>query len=148
MSDSQLSAGATDPNWKPESGHVGNLSTVQQAALDKFKEDIKAEGAFVDERMDDPMLLRCVSFILFYRCHPFCVLARTCLRTTRLSPHEFAYVIGADILQCGKRDACPKCDTLAVERWPRACLPHLPLCARRGRWRRIMAKVTIDGGAL
>jgi hypothetical protein len=65
MSDSQLSAGATDPNWKPESGHVGNLSTVQQAALDKFKEDIKAEGAFVDERMDDPMLLRCVSFILF-----------------------------------------------------------------------------------
>ncbi|THU80021.1 CRAL/TRIO N-terminal domain-containing protein [Dendrothele bispora CBS 962.96] len=47
-----------DPNWKPEPGHVGNLTEEQQKALDELKEEIKKAGAWVEERMDDAMVLR------------------------------------------------------------------------------------------
>ncbi|THU80020.1 hypothetical protein K435DRAFT_832070 [Dendrothele bispora CBS 962.96] len=47
-----------NPNWKPEPGHVGNLTEEQQKALDELKEEIKKAGAWVEERMDDAMVLR------------------------------------------------------------------------------------------
>ena len=39
-------------------GRVGNLTTAQQAALDTFRQQLKDEGAFVEERMTDEWLLR------------------------------------------------------------------------------------------
>jgi hypothetical protein len=56
---SPLPDGVTDPNYKPLPGRLGNLSVVQQHTLDKLKKELKEEGAFVEERMDDAMLLRC-----------------------------------------------------------------------------------------
>ncbi|KDR74370.1 hypothetical protein GALMADRAFT_250248 [Galerina marginata CBS 339.88] len=53
-----MSDGVTDPNYRPESGHLGNLTPVQQEALEKLKQEMKDDGAFVPERMDDAMLLR------------------------------------------------------------------------------------------
>ncbi|KAK7445188.1 cytosolic factor, phosphatidylinositol/phosphatidylcholine transfer protein [Stygiomarasmius scandens] len=47
-----------DPNWKPEPGHVGNLTPEQEKALEELKEEIKKEGAWVEERMDDATVLR------------------------------------------------------------------------------------------
>ena len=49
---------ATDPNYKPPPGRVGNLTPQQQEALDKLRAEIEQEGWFVPERMDDAMLLR------------------------------------------------------------------------------------------
>jgi len=48
----------TDPNYKPKPGHLGNLSPEQQKALDTLRNELKQEGAFVEERMDDALLLR------------------------------------------------------------------------------------------
>jgi len=42
----------------PLSGRVGHLSQQQQAALDTFRQQLKAEGYFVPLRHDDPYLLR------------------------------------------------------------------------------------------
>lgn len=39
-------------------GHIGNLTPDQQAALEKFKQELKDAGAFVEERMTDAWLLR------------------------------------------------------------------------------------------
>ncbi|TFK35017.1 CRAL-TRIO domain-containing protein [Crucibulum laeve] len=50
--------GATDANYQPPPGRVGNLSVPQQHALDKLKKQLQEEGHFVPERMDDAMLLR------------------------------------------------------------------------------------------
>ena len=51
-------ATATDPNYKPPPGRVGNLTAEQQAALDRLKKELQEAGKFVPERMDDPTLLR------------------------------------------------------------------------------------------
>ena len=45
-------------NYHPPPGHVGNLSGAQLQTLDKLKEELKDQGLFVKERMDDAMLLR------------------------------------------------------------------------------------------
>ena len=50
--------GVTDPNYKPPEGHLGNLTAAQQEALDKFRTELKESGFFVEERMDDALMLR------------------------------------------------------------------------------------------
>jgi len=55
---SLLPPGITDPNYKPLPGRLGNLTVIQQHALETFKTEIKNAGAFVETRMDDAMLLR------------------------------------------------------------------------------------------
>lgn len=55
MADKQI---ATDPNYKPPPGRLGNLTPQQQEALDKLRAEIQQEGWFVPERMGDAMLLR------------------------------------------------------------------------------------------
>jgi len=50
--------GVTDPNYKPEPGRLGNLTVVQLHTLEKLKKELKDEGHFVEERMNDAMLLR------------------------------------------------------------------------------------------
>lgn len=55
---SPMPPGVTDPNYKPLPGRLGNLSVVQQHALEKFKKELIEEGIFVEERMDDATLLR------------------------------------------------------------------------------------------
>ena len=57
MTDQQI---ATDPNYKPPPGRLGNLTPQQQEALDKLRAEVQQEGWFVSERMNDAMLLRCV----------------------------------------------------------------------------------------
>jgi hypothetical protein len=46
------------PAWTPQPGRVGNLTPEQQKALDEFRELLKSEGLFVEERGDDATLLR------------------------------------------------------------------------------------------
>lgn len=65
MSAEQASAspmpnGVTDPNYRPLPGRVGNLTVPQQHALQTLKTQLQDEGHFVQERMDDSMLLRYV----------------------------------------------------------------------------------------
>jgi len=55
---SALPEGITDPNYKPLPGRLGNLSVIQQHALEKLKKELQDEGHFVPERMDDATLLR------------------------------------------------------------------------------------------
>ncbi|KAI0043169.1 hypothetical protein FA95DRAFT_1499003 [Auriscalpium vulgare] len=50
--------GVTDPNYVPLPGRLGNLTVTQLHALETLKKELIAEGAFVEERMDDAMLLR------------------------------------------------------------------------------------------
>ena len=57
---SPLPPGITDPNYKPPPGRLGNLTVPQQHALDTLKKQLKDEVHFVEERMDDPTLLRLV----------------------------------------------------------------------------------------
>lgn len=57
---SPMPAGVTDPNYKPLSGRLGNLSVTQQHSLEKFKKELQDEKHFVPERMDDATLLRYV----------------------------------------------------------------------------------------
>ena len=56
---SPMPDGVTDPNYQPPPGRLGNLTMVQLHTLDKFKRELKEEGYFVEERMNDAMLLRC-----------------------------------------------------------------------------------------
>ena len=49
---------ATDTTWTPPPGRLGNLTAQQEQILQKFKEELQAEGYFVPERMDDATLLR------------------------------------------------------------------------------------------
>lgn len=55
--------GITDPNFRPMPGRVGNLTVPQQHALQTLKNQLHDEGHFVEERMDDPMLLRYVPLL-------------------------------------------------------------------------------------
>ncbi|KAG1895875.1 CRAL-TRIO domain-containing protein [Suillus fuscotomentosus] len=55
---SPMPDGITDPNFRPMPGRVGNLTVPQQHALQTLKNQLHDEGHFVEERMDDPMLLR------------------------------------------------------------------------------------------
>ncbi|KAH9483135.1 Sec14 cytosolic factor [Psilocybe cubensis] len=55
---SPMPEGVTDPNYRPEPGRLGNLTMVQLHTLEKFKKELKEEGHFVEERMDDATLLR------------------------------------------------------------------------------------------
>ncbi|KAG5645791.1 hypothetical protein DXG03_005328 [Asterophora parasitica] len=55
---SPMPAGVTDPNYKPLPGRLGNLTVTQQHALEKFKKELIEEGIFVEERMNDALLLR------------------------------------------------------------------------------------------
>ena len=56
---SPMPDGVTDPNYRPLPGRLGNLTVIQLHTLEKFKRELKEEGHFVEERMDDAMLLRC-----------------------------------------------------------------------------------------
>ncbi|KAG7092004.1 hypothetical protein E1B28_008391 [Marasmius oreades] len=47
-----------DTNYKPPQGRLGNLTETQKNALERLKKELKDEGAFVEERMDDATLLR------------------------------------------------------------------------------------------
>lgn len=64
---SPMPEGVTDPNYKPEPGRLGNLTVVQLHTLEKLKKELKDEGHFVEERMNDAMLLRCVFAACFVR---------------------------------------------------------------------------------
>ncbi|EDR04921.1 uncharacterized protein LACBIDRAFT_237398 [Laccaria bicolor S238N-H82] len=50
--------GVTDPNYQPLPGRLGNLTVIQLHGLEKLKKELQEEGVFVEERMDDAMLLR------------------------------------------------------------------------------------------
>lgn len=58
-----MPAGITDPNYHPAPGRLGNLTVVQLHTLEKLKKELKEEGHFVEERMTDAMLLRCVHLL-------------------------------------------------------------------------------------
>jgi len=58
---SAMPNGITDPNYRPLPGRLGNLTVPQQHALQTLKTQLQEEGHFVEERMDDAMLLRYVS---------------------------------------------------------------------------------------
>ena len=47
-----------DGNYQPEPGRLGNLTDAQSEILERFKKVLKEEGYFVEERMNDAMLLR------------------------------------------------------------------------------------------
>ena len=53
-----MPAGVTDPNYRPLPGQLGNMTMVQVHALETLKKQLKAEGKFVEARMDDAALLR------------------------------------------------------------------------------------------
>ncbi|RXW19321.1 hypothetical protein EST38_g6549 [Candolleomyces aberdarensis] len=55
---SPLPEGITDPNYRPPPGYLGNLTIPQQHCLDKLKKELKEEGLFAEDRMDDASLLR------------------------------------------------------------------------------------------
>ncbi|TFL05619.1 CRAL-TRIO domain-containing protein [Pterulicium gracile] len=55
---SAMPAGITDPNYKPMSGRLGNLSVPQQHSLDRLRKELQEENKFVAERHTDQMLLR------------------------------------------------------------------------------------------
>jgi len=48
----------TDSTYVPPPGRVGNLTSEQEAALAQLKTEIQEEGVFVEERHDDPTLLK------------------------------------------------------------------------------------------
>lgn len=58
----------TNPNYKPQEGYLGNLTVAQQETLDKFRTELKEEGIFVEGRMDDASLLRCVGSLTEMAC--------------------------------------------------------------------------------
>lgn len=53
-----MPAGVTDPNYRPGPGRLGNLTIAMLHSLEKFKKEVKDEGWFVEERMDDELMLR------------------------------------------------------------------------------------------
>lgn len=50
--------GVPNSDYHPLPGRVGNLTEVQLYTVNKLKEDLKENGHFVEERMNDAMLLR------------------------------------------------------------------------------------------
>jgi len=67
----------TDPHYVPQPGRLGNLTHVQQEALDTLRRQLQEEGAFVPERMNDAMLLRCAPLLLVSS--PLCYVVTTCV---------------------------------------------------------------------
>lgn len=61
---SPMPDGVTNPNYQPLPGRLGNLTMIQLHTLEKFKKELKEEGHFVEERMNDALLLRW-GFLLF-----------------------------------------------------------------------------------
>jgi len=55
---SLMPEGITDPHYTPLPGQLGNLTVMQQHALEKFKRELIEENIFVEDRMDDAFLLR------------------------------------------------------------------------------------------
>lgn len=55
---SPMPPGVTDSDYKPLPGRLGNLTAVEQHALDTLKKKLQDGGHFVPERMDDATLLR------------------------------------------------------------------------------------------
>jgi len=55
---SPMPPGVTDPNYQPPPGRLGNLTVIMQHALQKLKQELIADGVFVEERMNDAALLR------------------------------------------------------------------------------------------
>ncbi|KAJ7618431.1 CRAL-TRIO domain-containing protein [Roridomyces roridus] len=57
---SALPEGITDANYKPNPGQLGNLTMIQQHALEKFRKELEAEGYLAEgePRRDDATLLR------------------------------------------------------------------------------------------
>jgi hypothetical protein len=51
-------APASTGTWTPPPGRLGNLTPTQEAALAKFRAELRAEGAWVEARHDDATLLR------------------------------------------------------------------------------------------
>ena len=58
---SPMPAGVTDVNYRPLPGQLGHMTMVQVHALETLKKQLKAEGKFVEARMDDAALLRHVT---------------------------------------------------------------------------------------
>jgi len=58
---SPMPAGVTDPDYRPLPGQLGNMTMLQVYCLESLKKQLKAEGKFVEERMDDTALLRHVT---------------------------------------------------------------------------------------
>ena len=54
-----------DQSYTPPEGRVGNLTPEHQKVLDQFRDELKAEGVFVEGRMDDSYLLRYVPAIRY-----------------------------------------------------------------------------------
>jgi len=55
---SPMPPGVTDPDYRPLPGQLGNMTMLQVHTLESFKKQLKSEGKFVEERMDDAALLR------------------------------------------------------------------------------------------
>ncbi|KAJ7713583.1 CRAL-TRIO domain-containing protein [Mycena maculata] len=57
---SALPEGITDPNYKPPPGRLGNLTVIQQHALEKIKKELAEEGYYIEgePRMSDATMLR------------------------------------------------------------------------------------------
>ncbi|KAJ7745414.1 CRAL-TRIO domain-containing protein [Mycena maculata] len=57
---SALPAGITDPTYKPNPGQLGNLTVIQQHALEKLKKELVEEGYYIEgePRMSDATMLR------------------------------------------------------------------------------------------
>ncbi|KAJ7494561.1 CRAL-TRIO domain-containing protein [Mycena galericulata] len=57
---SALPEGITDPNYQPPPGRLGNLTVIQQHALEKIKKELAEEGYYIegDPRMSDATMLR------------------------------------------------------------------------------------------
>lgn len=59
-------AASTSPSqgvsYQPSPGHLGNLTELQQQALETLKEELQNNGHFVAQRMDDATLLRYISY--------------------------------------------------------------------------------------
>lgn len=80
--------GITAANYHPLPGHVGNLTGVQAQTLDKLKEELKDQGLFVKERMDDAMLLRWLPhFSVFFVYLLIIVVVRHCFSTLQILTH-------------------------------------------------------------
>jgi hypothetical protein len=53
------------PDYRPLPGQLGNMTMFQVHTLESLKKQLKAEGKFVEERMDDAALLRHVTSFVF-----------------------------------------------------------------------------------
>jgi len=87
---SPMPEGVTDLNYHPAPGYLGNLTVVQLHTLEKLKKELKEEGKFVEERMDDATLLRYFLLFLYPLCRT-CSLARVLLSNRGTPPRSFVF---------------------------------------------------------